>query len=219
MKEVRVFVVDDHPIVNRGLVSLQDTESNRITVVGQAFSGFEAVQKLQETETDVVLMDIRLPDIDGIEAGRRIKKHRPETKIIVLTTFNDREYVTEAMNAGVEGFLLKEASEEVIVRTIRSVCEGKIFISTETAVGPSQATATLVTSGDDASTIGKINQLSQREQEVFMLLVHGKDNAEIASELYLSEHTVRNYVSKIYSIIDVKNRSSAIVWAQENGIV
>lgn len=219
MDPVRIFIVDDHPIVNRGLSELLRDKSKGTIVVGQAYSGEEAIKRLSETETDIVLLDIRLPDFDGIEVGRRIKAESPETKIIMLTTFNDRDYIAEAIKIGAEGFLLKEASEEMILSTIRAVAEGKIIISTDSEALRSTEVSHGRQSLSSSETINKINRLSQREQEIFMLLAHGKDNREIAETLFISEHTVRNYVSKIYALLDIKNRTAAIIWAQENGIV
>lgn len=217
MSKLRLLIVDDHPIVNRGLASLEDDEANNITVVGQAYSGTEAVEIAKHVKPDVVLLDVRLPDLDGIEVCRRLKKINPVIRVVMLTTFSSRDQVTRAMEAGAEGFLPKEVSEDMIVRTIKAVFEGKILMSTDSEVATDHDAARSRAPRNPA--IDKINRLSQREQEVLMLLVHGKDNAEIADELFISEHTVRNYVSRIYAILEVKNRTAAVIWAQDHGVV
>lgn len=216
MKTIRIFIVDDHPIVNRGLIALLDKPENNLKVVGCAFNGRDAIEKICSKNVDVVLMDVRLPEIDGIEATRILKKKDKNIKIIILTTFNDRDCIAKAVRAEADGFLLKDAPEELIENSIRSVFNGKFLISSEAAKILAENQLNKDKNLSSKGSKNKLDMLSQREQEVFFLLINGKDNNEIANELYISEHTVRNYVSNIYSILGLKNRTAAILWAQKN---
>ena len=220
MSVVRLFIVDDHPIVNLGLVTLLDSPSELgISVVGSASTAGEALDKIREMPVDVVLVDIRLPDFDGIELAKRIKSEDRKVKIIMLTTFPDRESMSAAIEAGADGYLLKEASESMIVASIKSVVKGKMVIFSEKDdFFEGDSTRTRKYNQSYTKNVkDMIGQLTQREQEIFQMLITGKNNTQIADELFISEHTVRNYVSKIYASLNLRNRSAAIQWARENG--
>jgi two-component system, NarL family, response regulator len=212
---IRVLIVDDHPIVNKGLVTLLSSESDMF-IIGSSFSAQEALEVVQKDTIDIAIIDIRLPDMDGLKLTEMIKSIQPESKIIILTTFSDSDYIVMAIKAGANGYILKEASESFIVDSVRSVFKNRMVIYTEEKVSlPQDNIMTPLNVLDAKNLLGK---LTQREQEIFQLLITGKDNNEISDELCISEHTVRNYVSRIYSSLQVKNRTAAILWAREQGL-
>ena len=213
---IRVMVADDHPVFLRGLCMLLELRAERIEIVGAASSGDEAIELARHQGIDVALLDIRMPGVNGVEAARTMRAMDPNIKVVILTTFDDRELVHDALDAGVSGYLLKDAPIDEIVDAIEMAYKGRLMLSKraaqrlrdDTDATPSISEAQL-----------KLNQLAPREQEVFLLLAHGKDNATIADTLSLSEGTVRNYVSRIYDVLQVKKRTEAMAWAQTHGIV
>ena len=219
-ERIRVVIADDQPVFLKGLRLLLELADPAIDIVGTAATGREVLELIADDgRVDVALLDIQMPDVDGIEAARTIKRaHRP-TKAIILTTFDDRKLISASIAAGVDGFLLKDADENEIVSTIRQVHEGYVIISKAAA----QVLAARPEDGEaDASAReGRlvVNSLPPRHQEVFFLLVHGRDNSQISDELHLSEKTVRNYVSHIYEVLDVHNRSAVLIWAQTHGLI
>ena len=191
-----------------------------IEIVGAAATGREVLALVgADGGVDVALLDIQMPDIDGIEAARTIKRvHRP-TKTIILTTFDDRRLISASVAAGVDGFLLKDADENEIVSTIRQVHDGYVIINKAAA----QVLAAKPADGQANASVEEgrrlVNALPPRHQEVFFLVIHGHDNRQIAGSLHLSEKTVRNYISHIYEVLQVHNRASALIWAQAHGLV
>ena len=213
---IRVLVADDHPVYLRGLCLLLNLREGDIEVVGAASNGRQAVELARRERIDVALLDIRMPEQDGVEAARIIRSERPDTKIVILTTFDERDLVQDALDAGVSGYLLKDAPIDEIVDAIQMAHKGRVLLS-------SRAAQRLKDDPAPDSQVSeaqlKLNLLAPREQEVFLLLAHGKDNTAIADVLNLSEHTVRNYVSRIYDVLDVRRRIDAVMWAQTHGIV
>ena len=213
---IRILIADDHPVFLRGLCMLLELRAERIKIVGAATTGTEAVRIAQCEPVDVALLDIRMPGLDGVEAARTIRAHNPSIRVVILTTFDERELVYGALDAGVSGYLLKDAPVDEIVDAIEMAFKGRLLLST-------RAARRLCEDADDKHEISEaqhmLNQLAPREQEVFLLLAHGEDNATIANTLSLSEGTVRNYVSRIYDVLHVRRRTEAMAWAQIQGLV
>jgi DNA-binding NarL/FixJ family response regulator len=208
----RVLVADDHPAFRRGL-ELMLSEVNGLEVVGLAETGVRAVEMAASLTPDVVLMDLRMPDLDGIEATRQIKHRDPAPAIVVLTMFQDDDSVFAAMRAGARGYLLKGADQDEIVRAIRAVAKG------EAIFGPEIATRVInhFAQGTE-STNAAFPALTEREREVLEMIAAGKGNATIAHQLMISLKTVRNHVSNIFTKLQVSDRSAAIVKARKAGL-
>jgi len=210
--KVRVLVVDDHPLFRYGLCTVLAAEPT-VEVVGEAATGRDAVSAARAYQPDVVVMDLHLPDIDGIEATREIVGDRPATGVVVLTMFNDSESVFAAMRAGARGYLLKESGAEEIARAVKAVSAG------EAIYGPEIARRVLAYFTDMPDPRqNAFPQLTEREREVLELIAQGRGNQEIAGTLFLSQKTVRNHVSNIFMKLHVADRAQAIVLAREAGL-
>lgn len=210
---VRVLLADDHPVFRDGLSSLLGSLDD-VELVAEASTGAEAVSVAETIEVDVVVMDLHMPDLNGIEATRLIVRSQPHIGVLVLTMFEDDDSVFAAMRAGARGYLLKGASQEEIARAIRAVAGG------EAIFGPAIAQRVIgyfARSGGAAGTPA-FPELTQREREVLELIAQGRANASIARHLFLSEKTVRNHVSNIFSKLQVADRAEAIVRAREAGL-
>ena len=213
---IRLVIADDHPVYRDGLARLL-SEIGGFDVVGVAADGVEAVEMAASLSPDVVVMDIRMPNLDGIEATRRITSASPHTAVVVLSMFEEDELVFAAVRAGASGYLLKDADDDEIAAVLRGIARG------EAIFGPTTARRLLDMLGrmpdqSEHTTPHPFPQLSQRELEVLELLARGRRNAMIADELFLSERTVRNYVSNIFTKLQVAGRAEAIAAARDAGI-
>lgn len=208
----RVLVADDHPAFRRGL-ELMLVDVDDVQVVGMAETGTRALELAESLAPDVVLMDLRMPDLDGIEATRRISRRTSATAVVVLTMFEDDDSVFAAMRAGARGYLLKGADRDEIIRAVRAVAAG------EAIFGPEIAARIISHFARGAgSTAAAFPSLTDREREVLEMIAAGKGNARIAQELMISLKTVRNHVSNIFTKLQVPDRSAAIVRAREAGM-
>jgi len=211
---IRIIVADDHPVVRGGLVALLRTIPS-LDVVGEAADGETAVRLTHEHRPDVVLMDVRMPGMDGVEATRQIRLQTPESRVLILTMYDDDATVFTAMQAGAQGYLLKESEQDDIVRAVHAVVAG------EAIFGPGVAARVLGYFAEPPAAVVAeypFPELTHREREVLDLLAQGMKNAEIAAELYLSPKTVSNQLTAIFAKLQVASRGEAIVRAREGGL-
>jgi DNA-binding NarL/FixJ family response regulator len=208
---IRVLVADDHPLFRDGLTALL-TDAGDTELAGAATTGAEAVELARETQPDVVVMDLRMPGLDGIEATRRIVADSPHIAVLVLTMFDDDDSVFSALRAGARGYLLKGADREQIRRAIRSAADGEVIFGAQLAAHM-LAYFTAVPAPPPV-----FPQLTGREREVLELVAQGRANAAIAARLGLSQKTVRNHVSNILTKLQVADRAQAIVRARDAGL-
>jgi DNA-binding NarL/FixJ family response regulator len=215
--KLRVLLVDDQQLMREGLRTLLEMEES-ITVVGEAADGAAAVRAVEELAPDVVLMDIRMPKMDGVEATRRIRARMPEAKILVLTTFDEDELVFEAVRAGARGYLLKDVSGAELAAAVRTIAGGGAALQPTVARKVMDAFARLAQPGPGPER-HLVEPLSGRERAVLGLLARGLSNKEIAERLFLAEGTVKNHVSTILSKIDARDRTQAALKARELGLL
>lgn len=205
---IRLVVVDDHPVVRHGLVSMLRYEKD-MQVVGEAGDGAEAVRIILEQQPDVVLLDLRLPQLSGIEVMKQTRVQVPQTRFMVLTTYDTDEYIVPALNAGAQGYLLKDALPDELTRAIRSIAAGG------SPLEPAVAAKLL----DSMTDKDAEDELSARELDVLKLLVAGASNKMIAAQLNVSENTIKSHLSHIFSKLQVQSRAEAVAVALQRGIV
>ncbi|MCD6300037.1 MAG: response regulator transcription factor [Dehalococcoidales bacterium] len=220
MDKIKVLLLDDHPVVREGLNVMLVTAPD-IEVVAEAGDGFEAVDKANKHQPDVVLMDLRMPNLDGLEATRRIKKQLPSTVVIVLTVYDNDAYVMDAVKAGAGGYLLKDASKDLLINTIRAVNSGGMLVKTSLL---REAFRDLPETSDiqpleKATSIMTPSELTSREHDVLQLLTQGRSNKEIGRALCISEDTAKKHVQTIMLKLRVSDRTQAAVKAVRNGLV
>jgi DNA-binding NarL/FixJ family response regulator len=214
---IRVLIADDQQMVRQGFTVLLNAHPG-IEVVGQAVDGLDAVAQVAELSPDVVLMDIRMPELGGIEATRRITVATPHIKVLVLTTFDLDEYVYEALRAGASGFLLKDASADQLAEAVRVVAAGDALL----APGITRkliAEFSRLHGTPRAPLKERVGDLTERETEVLTLIAQGLSNAEIARHLVVAEQTVKTHVSRILVKLGLRDRTQAAVFAYESGLV
>jgi DNA-binding NarL/FixJ family response regulator len=211
---IRVLVADDQSMVRAGFRMLLGGEED-IEVVAEASNGLEAVDKAARFDPGIILMDIRMPELDGLEASRRILATDPAARILVLTTFDLDEYVFEALRAGASGFVLKDDSPEQLLAAIRTVAAGDALLSPTITRRVIQAFTRVPT----PSPPKELDELSERERDVFRLVARGLSNAEIGHELYISETTVKTHVTHILQKLGLRDRVQAVVLAYQSGLV
>ncbi len=211
---IRVLLADDQELVRSGFRLILEL-ADGIEVVGEAVDGREAVHLAKELEPDVVLMDVRMPDVDGIEATRQLRATGLETRVLVLTTFDLDEYVYAAVRAGASGFLLKDAPREQLVTAVRTVARGEALLAPAIT---KRLIERFVARPAPESAPG-LAELSARESEVLRLLARGLSNAEIAAELFVGEATVKTHVARVLAKLGLRDRVQAVVFAYEHGLV
>jgi DNA-binding NarL/FixJ family response regulator len=210
---IRILIADDHALFRDGLQALFDSLAD-IELVGQAASGGQAIELAAELQPDIVLMDIQMPGMNGIEATRRIVATSPHMGVIVVSMLEDDDSVFAAMRAGARGYVLKGAGQEHMLRTIRSVAAGEALFGP----GIAERLMNFFTNLEPTPESRAFPELTEREYEVLELLAGGGNNAEIASQLYISKKTVRNHVSNIFSKLQVADRAKAIIRARDAGL-
>lgn len=218
MKTIRVLLVDDQALFREGLETLLSVHKD-IQVVGQASNGQEAVEVAAKVQPDVVLMDIRMPVLDGVRATSLLKKAQPQCKVIVLTTFDDDEYIFDALRTGAMGYLLKDVDSGRLVEAIHAAAQGQSILEPSVAAKVI-AEFTRVSRIVPSTQMEKlVEPLSERELEILALIVRGASNKEIASKLYIAEGTVKNHITHILSKLGVRDRTQAALKAREMGLV
>jgi DNA-binding NarL/FixJ family response regulator len=213
---VRVVLADDQEMVRAGLRMLVDFQPD-LEVVGEAADGLEAVEVVTRTRPDVVLMDVRMPRCDGLEAARRVLAAHDDVAVVVLTTFDEDASLAEALRAGVSGFLLKTAPPEQLLHAIRTVAAGNGLL--DPAVTLRVIAASAAPPAPDPRAAAALATLAPREVEVLRLVAEGLSNAEIATRLYLGEATVKTYLSRVLTKLDLRDRVQAVAFAFRSGLV
>jgi NarL family two-component system response regulator LiaR len=209
---IRVMIVDDHAVVRQGLKTFLDLQDD-ILVAGEASDGADAVQRVDELAPDVILMDLIMPRLDGIEAVRRIKRARPKTQVLVLTSFGDDQKVFAAIRAGAIGFLLKDVSPRDLAAAIFAAHRGEATLSPGIATRLMQE---LATGGQPAADE---HALTERERAVLALIAQGRSNRQISDDLAISEKTVKTHVSNILTKLHLEDRTQAAIFALKEGLV
>jgi len=220
MGKIKVLIADDHPVVREGLRAMLMTDQN-IEVVGESGDGAEAVKMVTEKKPNVVLMDIRLPNMDGVEATRRIKDKRPATAVVVFTMYDNGAYVIDAVRAGASGYLLKDTSRELLLHTIRAVNSGATLIKTSLL---SEAISSLVQPQKAhqeraESSVDGVEPLTPREREVLKLVAAGYTNKEVGRKLSITEDTVKKHMQNILAKLHATSRIRAAIEATRAGII
>ncbi len=210
------MLVDDQEMVRVGFRMILEAEAD-LTVVGEAADGVEAVELAERARADVVLMDVRMPRMDGIDACRSIRDHHPSTRVMMLTTFDLHDYVHAALRAGASGFMLKDAPAEQLVDAIRIIANGDALLAPSITQALIDEIARQPVG--DRSSYPEIESLTEREHEVLRLMASGKSNGEIARSLYLGEATIKTHVGRILAKLGARDRVQAVVIAYESGVV
>jgi DNA-binding NarL/FixJ family response regulator len=212
MEPIKVMIADDHPVVREGLSAMLNKEPD-IQVVGEAENGAEAVKKANEFQPEIVLMDLRMPEVDGVEAMRRIRAEHPDIKFIVLTTYDNDEYIFKGIEAGARAYLLKDAPREELFKAIRAVYKG------ESLIQPAVAGRVLDRFSELSRQAQAPERLSERELEVLELMAKGAANKAIANNLSITESTVKTHIQTIFQKLGVGDRTEAVTQAIKKGII
>ena len=212
MNKIKVLLVDDHAIMRDGIRAILSLHDD-IDLVGEASEGQEAIEKTRELSPDVVIMDVAMPDMDGIEATRRIRKESPNVKIIMLTQYDNKEYVLSAIKAGAAGYVPKRALGSELVSAVRAVNRGESFLY------PSAAAALIDDYRRQASTADPYEQLTPREREILKLIAEGHTSREIAENLFISLKTVTGHRAKIMEKLGLRNRTELFKFAVRKGLL
>jgi DNA-binding NarL/FixJ family response regulator len=215
---IKVMITDDQRLMREGLKTILDLEQD-LTVVQLAENGRDALDKIADAQPDVILMDIRMPIMDGVECTGIIKQQYPGIKVIILTTFDDDEFIIEALKNGAVGYILKDLSSEKLVGAIRDAYDGNSIMQPEIAAKVISHIAGAIKEPvhhPAAEEINSKSELTDREKDVLQLVGKGMSNTEIAKKLYISEGTVKNYISNLYSKLEVDDRSKLTLYAIKN---
>ena len=218
-KVIHVLVADDHPVVREGLSAIVDAEDD-ILVVGEAWDGNEAVRLAHQLRPDVVLMDLKMPNMDGVEAIERIRSEVPGTYILILTTYADDEFILAGIRAGARGYLLKDAPPDELVRAIRIVSQGESLLEPSVAAKVLDKLSALMSNGDTGPESDPAQfTLTPREREILALLANGARNKDIAEALFISERTVKVHVTSLMQKLDANTRTEAVAKAIQRGLI
>ncbi|MEQ9235692.1 response regulator [Coleofasciculus sp. E2-BRE-01] len=209
---IKIILVDDQSLVRRGLKALLQFEDD-FEVIGEADNGETAIAQLETLHPDIILMDVRMPIMDGVAATRQIHQRFPHIKLLVLTTFDDDEYITQALHYGASGYLLKDTPPDELAQAIRAVHKGY----TQLGPGIGQKIMTQIPASVSNSSTAW-DELTPREQEILRLIATGANNREIAQTLYISQKTVKNHITNILSRLNLRDRTQAAIWANSHSI-
>ncbi len=212
---INVLLVDDQDIILQGL-SMILGKANDMTIVGAVRNGQEAIHKCKTINVDIILMDIRMPVMNGVEATKIIKAYNEEIKVIMLTTFQDDEYIFNSLKYGASGYLLKDAMPKEISEAIRTVYNGGTLINPEVATIILDQFKKIASKEEDQDSLAYIKQLTEREKDICKLLAEGNNNREISKALFLSEGTVKNHITNILSKLQLRDRTQLAIFAVKN---
>lgn len=212
-KEIRILVADDHPVVRQGLVAMLRTEPDFV-VVAEASTGKEALQQVEVLAPDIILLDLEMPEMDGVEVIRSLREIDPDTRILVFTAYDTDEKIVNAVEAGAQGYLLKGAERQKVFEAVRVICDGGSLLQPVVATKLMQHM-----SGQGDKSTDRVESLTNRESEVIQLLSKGFTNKEIARELVITERTVKFHVSSILGKLGAGNRTEAVSIAAQRGLV
>jgi DNA-binding NarL/FixJ family response regulator len=210
---IKILIADDHPVVREGLISMIKREPD-FKVVGEATNGIEAVSRTKELKPDIVLMDLRMPELDGVEAIRQISAAVPATRFIILTTYSDDEFIFKGIEVGARAYLLKDAPREDLFKAIRAVHRGESLIQPVVASKVLDRFAELSRQAQVPAEV-----LSEREIEVLALMAKGDANKEIAAQLHITDSTVKTHISSIFQKLNARDRTEAAMQAIKKGII
>jgi DNA-binding NarL/FixJ family response regulator len=211
--KIRIVLADDHALVRQGFRRILEDEPD-LAVVGEAGSGLEAIELVKTVQPDVVVMDMAMPEMNGLHAAREILKQRPSTRILILSMYSDEQYVRNALDAGVHGYILKGALETDMVRAVRAVAAGQQYLSPELASVLIRALQSRSSGEDDP-----YERLTQREKQVLQLIAHGKSNKEIAVLLDLSVNTVAVHRANLMNTLQIHKAAELVLYAVKRGLV
>jgi len=209
---IKILIVDDHPVVREGIGAMLKREPD-FRIIGEASNGNEALEKARELSPDVILMDLRMPEVDGVEAIKRIKTEKPDIKFIILTTYSDDEYIFKGIAAGARAYLLKDAPRDELFKAIRAVSRG------ESLIQPVVASRLLDKLAELSNKTSSVEMLSEREIEVLNLMAKGASNKDIADQLSITQSTVKTHITSIFQKLDVTTRTEAVTTALKKGII
>jgi DNA-binding NarL/FixJ family response regulator len=212
MERIRVMIADDHSLIREGLKQLLEFDGS-IEIVGEASNGVECLEKLNESSPEVLLLDINMPEKNGIEVLKQMKEDQSPIKVLILTVHNEMEYLMKAVDIGVDGYILKDSESSELKKAIKSVRDGENYIQPSLIPALNSQLLSRDTDKD------KISLLTNRELEVLVQVANGMFNKEIATNLNISERTVKNHISNIFKKIDVSDRTQAAVFAIKNNII
>jgi len=212
VESINILIADDHPVVREGLIAMLSREAD-FNVVGEAKDGVEAVSRAKELKPDVVLMDLRMPEMDGVEAMRQIRSAMPDIKFIILTTYSDDDYIFSGIEAGARAYLLKDAPREDLFKAIRAVSRG------ESLIQPVVASKLLDRFSQLSRRTPSGEELSERELEVLCLMAKGAANKEISAELNIAQSTVKTHITNIFQKLGVNDRTEAVTQALKKGLI
>jgi len=210
-KSIRILIADDHLIIRQGLRLILETEDD-FDLVGEAIDGAEALRLCAETKPEVVLMDLRMPGMDGLTAIERLRVEQPEIAVVILTTFNEDDLMMRGLQAGAKGYLLKDTDRETLFNTIRAAKRGETLLKPEVI-------ARVLSKAGESNKFGASTDLTERELEVLQAVAQGERSKEIAIRLGISERTVKAHLASIYNRLGVDNRAAAIAVAAQKGLL
>ncbi|PZO44138.1 MAG: DNA-binding response regulator [Pseudanabaena frigida] len=205
---IRILLIDDQDLIRRGMKALLKSDAE-LQVIGEGKNGIEAIALVETLQPNVVLMDVRMPEMDGVAATREICQRFPQVKVLIMTTFDDREYITQALRFGAAGYLLKDTPFEELAQAIRLVHKGYMQL----APGLAQK---LLAPDPPSQVPSEFTNLTPRKQEILRLIAKGANNREIADTLFISEKTVRNNITNIFSQLGLRDRTQAAIWMSNN---
>jgi DNA-binding NarL/FixJ family response regulator len=215
--KIRVLVVDDHAIVRQGLCLFIEVQED-MEIVGEGTNGVEAVELARRTQPDIVLLDLVMPEMDGIQATSRIIEHSPNSRVIILTSFGEEDKVLPAIRAGAQGYLLKDIAPNELVKAVRDAHRGDVQLHPEIARKLMSAVATGEMPAESRTSTGAFDELTEREREVLGLIADGLNNRQIAEKLFISQKTVKTHVSGILSKLGLADRTQAAIYALRHGL-